>query len=174
IWNDDLQNDENIKQILEETQRKVRLIILLEEVKSEEGKQKMLTSSCQQNSGKVSIEQKIKDLELKLGIRQNETLFSEKSKDNGAKKPKAEKGNPMKQDNATILEAQEYNTPKIVDILSHETNIFSEKTTVRNNANLERILPAFVNDSELVTTDAFDSNRNTEKNIQNSAGIGLE
>jgi len=44
--NDDLQIDENLEWTLEKINRKAELIILLEHVKSEEGKKKMLTSTC--------------------------------------------------------------------------------------------------------------------------------
>ncbi|KAK2717747.1 hypothetical protein QYM36_006515 [Artemia franciscana] len=53
---------------------------------------------------------------------------------------------------------------------SHEMNIFREQTIVGNRATLEQILLAFVNYPELPLTNNSDTNGNTEKNIQKSAG----
>jgi hypothetical protein len=228
-WNDDLQ-DKNLQRILEEAKQKTKLITLLEELKSEEGREKMLTSTRQKNRGNVLVEQRMEALEFKHKIRQNEPLFSEKgkSKDDGAKRPIAEKGDrTTKQYNSKIIETQKYYTQKNVEIPSHETNIFSEQTTVansvtqqqdddtkrpiaekgdptkhdnatlmdthkydlqknihisrnemnifrkattgRNSANFQQIFPVFDNDSEVALTVTSDTNGNTKKNVQNSS-----
>ncbi|KAK2702331.1 hypothetical protein QYM36_019058 [Artemia franciscana] len=159
-WNDDSQNAENLQRILEEIKIEAKLIILLEDIKSEEGKEKMLTRTCSQNNGEVSVEERI------------EAQFSEKGtiKDDIAGRPIAENGNPTKRDNATLIEIQEYYTTKNVVTPSHEMTTFNEHKTLENNATLQQILPAFAKNSELPLANNSYTNGNTKKNINNSPG----